>query len=147
MNRVAWLTTIVFACAQGSAFADNKDKVWPCESETASLMTLETAWPDLYLAASALPSKCFDGYFAEGISDTLVRKMGRDWPGFTNLLRKHKNDKKFFGLILRSINATLNPDDIDVIESLSKGSCPSTLRKQCDAIETQIGVARKDLGT
>jgi hypothetical protein len=109
-------------------------------------MNLKTPWSEFYRAASVMPDECFDGYFSEGISDTLVRKMGQDWSGFTEVLLKRKNTKKFFALVLRSINATLNPDDVDVIEKLSKGSCPSELRRHCDAIETQIGVAKKEFG-
>jgi hypothetical protein len=138
---------LVLGVVSASTGVRGQDKVWPCEHETEPLMKLETSWQALYRAASSMPDKCFDGYFAEGISDTLVRKMGREWSGFTTLLIKHKDNARFFGLIIKSINATLNAEDVDAIERLSKYSCPARLQKQCDAIQVQIGEARKDFGT
>ena len=105
-----------------------------CEAESAPLMDLKSSWPDMYAAAVALPRRCFDGYFAEGISDTLVRKMGSDWSGFISLLTDHPDHAQFLSLVLDSVNATLDPKDVRVVQRLSLKSCPSRFRKECGAI-------------
>jgi hypothetical protein len=113
----------------------------PCEAETAKLMDVKSSWEIVYADGIALPDKCFDGYFAEGISDTLVRKMEADWPGFKSILNKHKDGKKFLRLVLRSINATLNPKDIKSLKSLAETSCNPSLGKQCNAISKRAAAA------
>jgi hypothetical protein len=108
------------------------------------LMDIKSTWGDIYGAAIALPPACFDGYFAEGISDTIVRKMGQDWSGFLTLLAAHPKDAKFMSLVLKSINSTLDPKDIRVADRLAKSSCRATLRNQCGAISKQAAAALAD---
>jgi hypothetical protein len=116
----------------------------PCERETKALMTTHTPWQKLSKVADALPPKCFAGYFAEGISDAIVRKMGMDWAGFIETLSHEPEGDKFFALILKSINSTLNPDDIQVIIKLAVRSCPLALKQRCDAIAIQAKAALAD---
>lgn len=105
-----------------------------CESATAPLMTLDSSWADISKAAADLPFGCNDGYFGEGISDTIVRKMGQDWPGFIKQLGISSSNDKFFAIVLTSINATLDPDDIQIVLKLAKTSCPRKFKSQCAAI-------------
>lgn len=107
-------------------------------------MTLKSSWPSLYAAAVAMPTECFDGYFAEGISDTLARKMGQDWRGFLATLTAHPKESDFMKLILKSINATLDPADIRVVDRLARNSCPAKHRKQCLAISKRAAGALAD---
>ena len=113
----------------------------PCEVETAQLMNLESSWSDVYKAAIALPPICFDGYFAEGISDTLVRKMGQDWLGFQTILIKHPNESKFINLVLRSINATLDPNDIRTVDRLANTTCNVKIQNHCRSISKEAAAA------
>jgi hypothetical protein len=113
----------------------------PCERETEALMTTQTSWQKLSRAAAALPPKCFSGYFAEGISDALVGKMGKDWAGFIRTISHESEGDKFFALILKSINSTLNPDDIQAINKLALKSCPATIERRCNAIAHQAKAA------
>jgi len=106
----------------------------PCEAETKALMTLKSSWPQIYDAAAVLPSRCFDGYFAEGISDTIVRKMGQDWAGFIAVLSAHPADERFMALVLRSINETLDPKDIKAAAHRATTECPDQLKKRCASI-------------
>ena len=107
-------------------------------------MTIKSSWPTLYLAAVALPNRCFDGYFAEGISDTIVRKMGLDWPGFIAVLSAHRLDERFMSLVLRSINATLDPKDIKLAAHRAVSECPETLKKQCHSILEKTAKALRE---
>jgi hypothetical protein len=116
----------------------------PCEKQTAPLMTTESSWHAIYTAAVDLPSECFSGYFGEGISDTLVRKMDHDWSGFLEVMAHHRENKRFFELVLKSINATLNPDDIVALYKQARSSCPAVLKEKCDAIATRSKVALAD---
>ena len=105
-----------------------------CEAETKALMTLKSSWPQIYDAGVVLPSRCFDGYFAEGISDTIVRKMGQDWAGFIATLSAHPADERFMSLVLRSINETLDPKDIKAAAHRATMECPDQLKKRCASI-------------
>jgi hypothetical protein len=107
-------------------------------------MTVKSSWVELYAAAAALPHGCFDGYFAEGISDTVVRRMGQDWPGFLSILSKHPKDAKFMKLVLESINATLDPKDIRIVDRFARKSCPVERMKQCAAISKRAAAALAD---
>jgi hypothetical protein len=107
-------------------------------------MTMATSWPAMFRAAASLPAGCNDGYFAEGISDTVVRKMGRDWSGFLGILAAHPKDGKFFSLVLGSLNATLDADDIQVVNTLARKSCPANLSKRCAAISKRAKEALAD---
>jgi hypothetical protein len=129
-----WLTPLAVVRAESH----------PCEREAETLMTTQTSWQKLSRAADALPPKCFAGYFAEGISDAIVRKMGMDWTGFIETLSHEPEGDKFFALVLKSINSTLNPDDIQVISRLALKSCPSALQLRCNAIAIQAKTALAD---
>ena len=129
-----WLAPIATVCAEGH----------PCERETKALMRTQSSWQEISRAAGALPAKCFAGYFAEGISDAVVRKMGMDWAGFIKTLSHESEGDKFFALVLKSINSTLNPDDIQVINRLALKSCPTALQMRCDAITNQAKAALAD---
>lgn len=112
-----------------------------CEAETKALMTLKSSWPQIHDAAVVLPGRCFDGYFAEGISDTIVRKMGQDWAGFIAILSAHPADERFVSLVLRSINGTLDPKDIKAAAHRATTECPDQLKKRCASILEQTAEA------
>ena len=118
-----------------------------CENESKPLMTLKSSWADMSSAADALPAECFNGYLGESISDALVRKSAEDWPGFLEEPAKHKAPRdKFLLLYLRSLNSTLNPDDIKAVSKLAKESCPRSLTTQCSAIWDRTQAALADYG-
>jgi|SRR6185503_4820443 len=93
-------------------------------------MTMATSWPAIFRAAAFLPAGCNDGYFGEGISD--------------RILAAHPKDDKFFSLVLGSLNATLDPDDIQIVNTLARKSCPATLSKRCAAISKRAKEALAD---
>lgn len=116
----------------------------PCDKAADPLMTVTSAWPEIYQAAADLPAGCFDGAWAEGISDTIVRKMGDDWSGFLRMLVAHPHNEKFFSLVLDSINATLDEEDIQAINKLAATSCPLELSQRCAAITKRAKEALAD---
>lgn len=111
---------------------------YPCVKETAVLMEIASSWPQLYEAARVMPNHCFDGYFAEGISDTLVRKMGQDWQGFVSQLNRKGSGDHFLPLVLRSINETLMRDDVEKVKGLAETSCPRDVGGECSVILKRI---------
>lgn len=116
----------------------------PCEAETTALTTQENSWDQMHRAALALPPRCFDGYFAEGISEALVRKMREDWPGFLALLAKHPREDGFFELVLRAINPTLDTGDLKELDALAHKSCPHAHKARCASIAQEAAAALKD---
>ena len=115
-----------------------------CEKPTEPLMTTKSSWNAIYRAAVALPPECFEGYFGEGISDVVVRKMGHDWAGFLAVVSRHHEDNRFFSVVLKSINATLNPDDIVAVYKQARTSCPANLLARCAKITAQSKAALAD---
>ena len=136
------ILSIILFTSQTALSAENDEH--PCEAKTTKLMSVKSTWEELYKAALKLPSNCFDGYYAEGISDTLVRKMGQDWSGFISILMLHPKESKFMNLILDSINATLDPDDIRIVDGLAQHWCLAELSSQCNAISEQAAAALQD---
>ena len=140
LNTVFASLLVALLCVAHPVFgAENSGR--PCEAETAQLMSLESSWSEIFKAAIALPPACFDGFFAEGISDTLVRKMGKDWQGFQTLLTKYPNESKFINLVLRSINATLDPNDIRTVDRLANTACNVKIQNHCRSISREAAAA------
>lgn len=134
--------SIIFFTSQETLSAENVEYL--CEAKTTKLMSIKSSWNELYKAALKLPSNCFDGYYAEGISDTLARKMGQDWSGFMSILVVHSKEPKFMNLILDSMNATLDPDDIKIVAELAKHHCLAKLSRQCSNISEQASAALQE---
>ena len=140
LNTVFASLLVALLCVAHPVFgAENSGR--PCEAETAQLMNLESSWSEIFKAAIALPPACFDGFFAEGISDTLVRKIGKDWQGFQTLLTKYPNESKLINLVLRSINATLDPNDIRTVDRLANTACNVKIQNHCRSISREAAAA------
>jgi hypothetical protein len=133
MKHVFATCSLSLVAMMAAAAADAAD-THPCERETAALMDVHSSWAQIYSATHKMPEKCFDGYFAEGISDTLVRKAGQDWPGFISLLRQHPDDNRFLSLVIKSINETVDPDDVLRVKLLAEHSCQKQASGKCSAI-------------
>ena len=140
LNTVFASLLVALLCVAHPVFGAEKSSR-RCEAETAQLMNLESSWSEIYKAAIALPPACFDGYFAEGISDTLVRKMGKDWQGFQTILTKYPNESRFMKLVLRSINATLDPNDIRTVDQLANTACKVKIQNHCRSISKEAAAA------
>jgi hypothetical protein len=110
----------------------------------AKQMAIAGSWAELSRAVAVFPGECFDGYWAEGISDTLVRKMGQDWRGFVKELGRQPADGKLFPLVLKSLNATLDPDDLQRVIKLARNSCPVKMSMQCNSIIDRVKKALAD---
>ncbi len=113
---------------------------YPCEDETRPLMSLTTSWDNILKAGNNLPKNCFDGYFAEGISENLVVKIGNDWEGFIKLIETHPKHNKFTQLVLSSINSTVLPKDLLLIKQKASNCC-SMFKNLCSAIVKQSRLA------
>jgi len=142
--KLNYLTVILIVFISTNVRAADNE-IYPCEVETKALMTMTSSWEEIYEAAIALPPKCFDGYFAEGISDTLICKMGTDWDGFMKILSENPEDETFLSLILKSINATLSSDDINVVAKHSNSSCIQKNTKECEAISKQAAAVLSEM--
>lgn len=143
LNTVFASPLVALLCVAHPVFgAENSGR--PCEAETAQLMNLESSWSEIYKAAIALPPACFDGYFAEGISETLVRKIAKDWQGFQALLTMYPDESRFMNLVLKSINSTLDPNDIRAVDRLASTSCLVEIQNHCRSISQQAAAALAD---
>jgi hypothetical protein len=131
MNDVLCFGTLVLVLSMPATTDAAQPRA--CEMATDSLMNQKTPWPRIHRAAVKLPAHCFDGYFAGGISDNIVRKLGQDWYGFISTLSRHPDDSRFLRLILGSINETVDATDLKVLMRRAR-SCPARLAQQCASV-------------
>jgi len=126
---LALLLILSFASSV-SAVEDNQ----PCVEETRALMNVSSSWEAILKSMQDLPVSCFDGYFAEGISDTFVRKLGAEWDSFHLIYPQFKNNPQVNEIILKSFNATVLSKDLEKIIELGKNRCPNNKNNICNTL-------------
>ena len=117
----------------------------PCINETKGMMIIATPWDEILKSMKDLPSECFDGYFAEGISDTFVKKLAKEWKSFFAGYSKFENEPSIKNIVSRSFNASLDQEDLKKISLLSKDSCPEGNKQLCKELESYAVGAMKEI--
>ncbi len=117
----------------------------PCVKETKALMEIKTSWDEIFNSLKELPFGCFDGYFAEGISDTIARKIGKEWKAFFTSYSSFKNDPRVNIIIFGSLNASLNTEDLKNIVRLSQNNCPEGQDKICNILGSKAETALDEI--
>lgn len=106
-----------------------------------ALVSLKT-WNDLRLWYENYPG-CDDGYFAEGISDFVVKSFANHWQTLPALQVEIMRNPGFKGFVMNHIDATTGGDDLRMTVSNANTKCPFDLRLLCGEIEKNAGVALK----
>jgi hypothetical protein len=94
----------------------------------------------LFLAMKQNP-KCDDGWYAEGISDLVVKSTAVDFVKVIEKIRSNR-DLKFF--LKRHIDATADWNDLDKITFNAANSCPEGMKAQCEEIGQVSSAASKE---
>ena len=109
-----------------------------CVKETKLAMNKRTSWPTILDSLAVLPVGCFDGYFAEGISDTIMHKMNREWLELMESLPSFMESDRVRELLLRSANEVALPKDLEAANLNAKTRCSIELDLFCTAIIKRI---------
>jgi hypothetical protein len=134
---VATLLLLVTILANASAANICYDKADP------ALTNLRT-WQDLRFWYESY-SGCDDGYFAEGISDFVVKSLANRWQTLLALQREITKNSGFKSFVMNHIDATTDENDLRMVVTNSKAQCPSNLRPLCKEIEENAQTALKEI--
>jgi hypothetical protein len=102
-------------------------------------------WADVYKSFKRF-GHCDDGGIAEGYSDAIVRLLARRWPTLSELQPLVSAHRNFHDFVLRHIDATADPRDLDKIISKAATSCPVKAQPLCGEIEKQAREALREAG-
>ena len=132
-----FLVPAALALAQ-DAFDEQFSK---CDEASAPMRTIDTTWEQMSVAGDNLPFGCFDGYFGEGISDTLVRKLSTEWTGLFPAVPRRNHKNGFTKILLESISSVAELTELKTVFELSRVSCPATWEALCKEINHRAKTA------
>jgi hypothetical protein len=115
-----------------------------CYDKADQALTDLRIWQDLRFWYESYPG-CDDGYFAEGISDFVVRSFSNRWDTLPALQAEITKHPGFKGFVMNHIDATADEDDLKSTVKNAKAKCPSNLRPLCDEIQQKAQRALKDI--
>jgi hypothetical protein len=131
MKMKYYLLTILFFLSQpGFVYANCPDfGMFFKEVDPA-----KKTWQDLYRLYSDY-QWCDDGAYAEGYSDFIVQSLAKYWNRFDELVSLNKKDPSFKKFILKHIDATTDPEDLDLLLKNVRQRCPATSVPFCKELE------------
>lgn len=115
-----------------------------CYDKADTAMTHLRTWRDLRIWYESYPG-CDDGYFAEGISDFVVKSFANRWETLPALQAEITKNPAFKGFVMKHIDATTDDNDLSTTMKNAKGKCPSNLKPLCNQIEKNAQRALKDM--
>ncbi len=96
------------------------------------------SWNNLHLAYKQFGDCYRDGGPAEVMSEATIRLFADHWHELPALEKLADRDSLFLQFVLSHIDKTLNEDDIDKVDKLSKNSCPIHTHGICAQISDRI---------
>ena len=122
----------------------------PCTSAEAQRADLEAdklrTWDALYKSYKRY-AHCDDGAIAEGYSESVARILVDHWKTLSELVSFSKNDAKFFHFVLRHLDATLNPTDVEKIKANATDQCPTSLQATCVDLRKKAESTLKEINS
>lgn len=108
------------------------------EAEADGLRT----WDALYKSYELYRS-CDDGAIAEGYSESVARILVDHWNTLPRLADLGKKSSEFRQFVLKHIDATDDPSDLQRISQNAAKQCPTQLRTLCADLKTTASAALK----
>jgi hypothetical protein len=142
-----WSSVIVVCVALLMRGAPAEAQKHPCTSAEAQRAgkvadTIRT-WDGLYKSYKSY-GHCDDGEIAEGFSESVARILVDHWNTLDQLSTLASKNAAFLHFVLRHVDSTLNPTDIEKIKAKASTECPSGLHTLCLDIRRQLESARKE---
>ena len=117
-------------------------KSCPASLERQALDEPETfqSWKQLHSSYLKFRN-CDDGAIAEGYSESVVRLLADHWAELHELARVAESDPGFRKFVLKHIDATVNPDDLEKINKQAGAKCPTGLQALCGDLASKATAA------
>ena len=140
MKHVVLLIALVIPTAGwGAAHCSNEES--KAAEEVAPLVN---TWPALQRAFKQY-GHCDDGGIGEGFSESVARLLTNSDPKLHELLKLSKTDPGFRAFVLRHVDATLLPEQLNAIERQVARNCPSGGELLCRDISSSARKAKSEL--
>lgn len=105
--------------------------VCPAYSKADLLLgNLYDSWDNIYYYYKNY-GECMDGYFGEGVTDAVVKRLATHWNDVFELKPLFEHTPNFESFILYNINSSADEDDLLRINELSLKSCPEGMSNFC----------------
>jgi len=150
MTQVTRCSCIVLALIFCCRLADAAERGCTDAEVQRALDTVDGlhTWDALYKSYRSY-RQCDDGAIAEGYSESVAHILASRWDTLPRRADLTSKDAEFRRFVLRHVDATDNPGDLEKIRTKAKTACPSRLRKLCDelsdAAHTALGNQKKAL--
>jgi hypothetical protein len=102
------------------------------------------SWKAVHESFQKYTPQCDDGFFGEGYTEAVVVLLSQHWSSLPKLAAIAKRDPKFEDFVLRHINASADPDDLNSLLTQSATQCPQGHKKICVSIHTAANLAIKE---
>jgi len=139
IKRIFGIIILLFVIIATSANAADLCR----EKADSALKNLKT-WQDLRLWHENYLA-CDDGYFAEGISDFVVRTLAKKWESLSALQSEIAKNTKFKDFVIKHIDATTDENQLEMVIENAKLKCPSKLQNLCNEIRNNAQTSLKEI--
>ena len=103
------------------------------------------SWGALHKSFRKYVPRCDDGFMAEGYTEAVVVLLAKRWSSVHELAAVAKRDPSFSKFVLRHINASADPDDLNRIKEQAATQCSSKHKALCSAVHGAAVKAIEDL--
>ena len=127
-NSIRIAAVLVF-----SIFTSHQANAETCHSYSKADQLLDhlyDSWGNIYYYYKNY-GECMDGYFGEGVTDAVVKRLASHWDDTPKLRPLFEHAPKFESFILYNINSSADEDDLLKINELSFKSCPKGMSSFC----------------
>lgn len=140
MLAVLAITVFALPATAENTVCSLKDQYW-VSNELPGLKT----WAAIHKSFQQYAPQCDDGFVAEGYTEAVVVLLARRWKSIRELAAIAKRDPNFEKFVLRHINASADPDDLNRIRSQAANQCLAKHQVLCSSIHAAASEAIKDL--
>lgn len=149
---VAWhyhlaTLTIIAICAVSPAIAYGRPAGCTItDQEFVSQLTTMKDWKTIYAVFKTnFPGCPDDGMFAEGYSDVIVRALAERWNNSQELKILTDRNPAFRAFVLRHIDATTDPDELNQALKNARSKCPVGASRLCKEVARNATAAIKEM--
>ncbi|MHB8916285.1 MAG: hypothetical protein ACYC4K_10795 [Thiobacillus sp.] len=115
------------------------------DQEFVSQLSTMKDWKTIYAVFKTnLPGCPDDGMFAEGYSDVIVRALAKRWNS-RELKNLTDRNSAFRAFVLRHIDATTDPDELNQALKNARAKCPVGASRLCKEVARNATAAIKEM--
>lgn len=116
------------------------------DEEFVSQLSTMKDWETIYSVYRAnLPCFPDDGMYAEGYSDVIVRAFATQWEDIKILYTLASRNPEFRAFVLRHINATTDPIELEQALSNAESKCPAGIDTLCKEVAKEAVTALEEM--